>query len=112
MSQMAQGLPASATSQVSAAPVVTGSSRVPEHPVDPVSPPKVQKWLWIQFTLERFQLVGLQFQVQVFQIPTFQVTLERFQLVRLQLQIQVVQVLVLEVRLGKFQLEMFQFPVR
>ena len=37
---MAQGLPASATSQVLTAPVATGSSRVPEHPVHPVSSPQ------------------------------------------------------------------------
>ena len=40
MSQMAQGLPASAASQVSAAPVVTGSPRVPEHPAHLVSSPQ------------------------------------------------------------------------
>ena len=37
---MAQSSPASAASQVSADPVVTGSLEVPEHPVHPVSSPQ------------------------------------------------------------------------
>ena len=38
----------SAISAVSAAPFISGSLEVPEHPVHPVSspPPKVQKWWW------------------------------------------------------------------
>ena len=111
MSQMAQGLPASAASQVSTDPVATGSSRVPEHPVHPVSSPQ-----GTEVVVES---------VHSGEAPVGEVAVPSSSLSNsgipgrsgevpvhgLQFPFPVVQVLILEVRLGKFQLEMFQYPV-
>ena len=107
---MAQGLPASATLQVSTAPVVTGSSRVPEHPVHPVS--SLQGTEVVVDPIHSGEVPGGGVAVPSSRIPTSNVSghAGEFPAGEAAVQFQVGQVLVLEVRLGKFQLEMFQFP--